>query len=58
MKKFIWDRLGFVDNRGMNREKDPRLRFIHDDFFSYGIFIHTPLNKFGEIGGLANREKI
>ena len=42
----------------MNRENDPILRFIHDDFFSYEIIICTPLDKFREIGGLVNIEKI
>ena len=58
MNKIIWDRSGFADNRGINREKDPRLRFIHDDFLSCKKIICTPLDKFREIGSLVNREKI
>ena len=58
MDKTIWDRYGFADNRGMNREKDPRLKLIHENFFNCITVIRTPLDKFRAIGGLVNREKI
>ena len=58
MDKFFRDMQGFADDRILDRTKDFRLWFIHDDTFGDREIVCTAFGKLREMGGLANKEEM